>query len=251
MIKGLYAAATGMVSLEARQSVTANNIANAATPGFRRQQPIVRGFYDIYLDQLGTVSRYNARLAPGGGVQLETTWTETRNGTVALTGDPLQAALEGPGFLAVDTPLGERFTRNGKFAMGAEGQLMTADGLTVQGAGGAIDVSGGPIEISDDGIVRVNGEERGQLRIVEFEDPHRLERQGENLYYADEETVAASAQGVNTRVIGRSIELSNVQVPIEMANMLMGMRAYAANQKVVTTISDTMSRLIDQVGMPQ
>jgi len=251
MIKGLYAAATGMIALEARQSILANNIANSSTPGFRKQEPIMKGFYDVYLDKLGTVAQYNNRIAPGGGVEVDQTYTLTRNGPITSTGDSLNVGLQGPGYLVVDTPRGERYTRNGTFAIDADGELATVDGLKVQGAGGGgIDVSGGKIQFEQDGTVLVDGKTRGKLRVVEFKDPHKLYQQGENLYAARPEAKKEMAEGVNTRVIGKTLEQSNVQVPIALTNMMIGLRAYAANQRVINAINETMGRVIDQVGSP-
>lgn len=251
MIKGLYAAATGLVAMESRQDVIANNIANSATPGFRRQEPVVTGFYGAFLNELGSVSRYNVRTGPGGGVQLTETFSETRNGAVTTTGDPLHVALEGPGFFAVDTALGERFTRNGKFSINVAGELTTADGYPVHSAGGGpLDVSGGTPLIGPAGSVLVNGEYRGRIRVVEFSDPHMLQRQGQNLYFASPEAIGQSAEGVDTKIVPESVELSNVQVPLELSNMMMGMRVYDANRRVVSSIDATLGRVIDQVGMP-
>lgn len=184
-------------------------------------------------------------------MQVTETFTETRNGAVTTTGDPLHVAIQGPGFFAVDTALGERFTRNGKFSVNTEGQLSTPEGYVVQSEGGGpLDVSGGNIVISGDGTVTSNGVVSGRIRTVEFADPHMLQRQGQNLYYASPDALAQSAPGVNSTIQGESVELSNVQVPLELSNMMMGMRVYEANRRVIASIDQTMSRLIDQIGTP-
>ncbi len=251
MIQGLYAAASGMMGVERRHDVIANNIANAATPGFRRQVPVNQGFNEILLHRMRHPFRLNAERAPGGGQKLVETFTDVHSGNVAATEDPLNIALQGPGFVAVDTPQGERFTRNGKLAIDANGLLATADGDHVQAeSGGGIDVSGGNISIDEDGNVYSQGLFVAQIRIVEFEDPHMLTRAGANLYEASDEAMRRSAQAADTRVLHKSLELSNVQVPAEMLQMMLGARVYAANQNVINAIDETMGRLINEVAMP-
>ena len=183
MIQGLYAAATGMMTVEDRYAVIANNIANASTVGFKRQDTVQRGFYEVYLGALRRPARFNVERAPGGGVRIEQTFTDLGNGVVTQTGDPLNIALTGPGYMAVDTPYGERFTRSGALAVDLNGQLATQDGFTVQSVNGSpINVSGGPLEIDAQGRVKVAGTPAGQIRLIEFEDPHMLTREGHTLY---------------------------------------------------------------------
>ncbi len=249
---GLYMAAHGMRSIEDRQAVIANNIANAATPGFRRQEGIVEGFYHLLLGETGTVQRYDVRDAPGGGLKLTETFSDVRGGPVVATGRSLDAALEGPGFFGVETPFGERFMRHGSLSRNSAGALQTPDGFNVQSVGGGPLVLGeGRIMFSPDGTVLVNGQPAGQLRLVEFDDPHMLTREGRNLYRASVEALEQSAPAENTRVIGGSIEQSNVQVGAEVMKLRLGARAYAANQRVVNAIDETISMVIREVGTPR
>lgn len=251
MITGLYTAANGMMANETRETVIANNIANAATVGFRRQEPVVEGFYELFSNKLVRPTRFNLNGAPGGGVKLVETYTNTAEGAITVTEDPLNVALMGAGFLSVQTPKGERFSRNGKFTIDGDQDLATVDGFKVMSDGGApINVAGGLIAIGNDGTVSVNGTVRGRLKVTEFEDPHMLTRQGETLYYASEQAQERSTPATKTTVVHKALEMSNVNIPQEMINMIVGLRAYGANQKVVNAVDDTLSRLIDQVGTP-
>lgn len=249
MIQGLYAAASGMIATEDRQAVIANNIANAATTGFKRQSAIDEGFREIFLGKFGTKARLNAERGPGGGARLTNVFTDYGTGPIGMTGNPLHVALQGPGFLAVETPAGERFTRNGEFTVNAEGQLTTSDGYTVLSDGGAIDVAGGEVEFDADGTVLVNNEPAGRLRMVEFDDPSLLERYGQSLF-APVDKAGAPRPADNTTVVPGGLEESNVQIPFEMAQMTLGMRMYNANQKVINSVDETVGRLINEVGMP-
>ncbi len=251
MVPGLYAAASGIMAIEDRQAVIANNIANASTVGFRSQQTAQKGFRQVFSEKLARPLRFTTNSAPGGGVKNVETYTSTEAGPLAATDDPLNVALSGPGYFVVDTPSGERYTRAGNFVIDNDGQLATAAGYKVEGSGGAsIDARGGDIQIAGDGTVNVNGAQSGRLRVVEFEDPHMLTREGNGLYKASEAAANRSAEAEKTTVVGKTLEMSNVSLPKEMVNLIQALRAYEANQKVITATDETMSRLIEQVGAP-
>jgi flagellar basal-body rod protein FlgF len=250
VIPGLYSAASGLMSLEARQDVIANNIANAATPGFKRQNPIVIGFDEIFSQRLVSPTLFDLEKAPGGGLKPLQTYTDLSPGVTTTTGNPLNVALSGPGYLSVMTPNGERFTRDGTFKLNAQGDLVTAQGHRISGRGGGpINVSGGEAAISERGEVTVDGVLVGQLEIIEFNEPRGLQREGENLYAAPDEVLNGAVPAAETTLIPGALELSNVKMPVEMMQMMLGLRAYAANQQVIDSTNQSMSRLIDQVGM--
>lgn len=252
VIVGLYAAANGLRAVADRQDVLANNIANAATPGFRRQRVIDKGFYPVFLDKARRPIWTDGVRAPGGGLQTTETFSDFASGGIRTTGNPLDVALQGPGFLAVETPQGERFTRNGTFTVDTDGQLATPDGFKVLGeGGGGIDVRGGRVQFARDGTVYVDGAPTGRLRLVEFEDAHMLTREGANLFRASDAALRRSAPAAETEVLAESLELSNVQLPYELIQMTMGLRLYEANQRVITAIDETASRVIQDVGTPQ
>ncbi|HOZ46170.1 MAG TPA: flagellar hook-basal body protein [Candidatus Hydrogenedentes bacterium] len=251
MIQGLYAAATGLLAVEARQDVTANNIANASTAGFKAQRPVQEGFQAAFATALRRPGHFDRKVGPGGGTRLAGTYGDFVEGIIQQTGNPLDVALDGPGYLVVDTVQGERFTRAGHLTADVDGHLATPDGHKVQSVDGApIDVRGGRVTIGEDGHVRVGGIEAGRIRVVEFENPHELTREGNTLYVASDDVLRRSAAAEDTRVHQESLEMSNVNLPREMIEMTLGLRAYAANQRVINAIDETMSRLIDQVGSP-
>ncbi len=247
MIQGMYMAANGMVAVEERQAVIANNIANASTHGFKRQLAVQKGFYGAFMGS----KMPPPNIAPGGGVQMSETFSNFSGGALFKTGGALDIALQGEGFFQVEMGGTNLFTRNGQFSVSPSGILSTPEGHAVLDTGGnPIDVSGGIIEIDQTGTVKVNGEARAQLAIIKFDDPHAFKRVGANIFQASEDALANSAQATDSVVASQSLETSNVEVPTEMINMMMALRAYGANQKVITAIDETMSRMIDQVGAP-
>ncbi|PCJ66196.1 MAG: flagellar basal-body rod protein FlgF [Candidatus Hydrogenedentota bacterium] len=249
MIQGLYSAANGMMAVEDRQAVIANNIANATTPGFKRQLAVQKGFYQELVGTGAHPQLFNSEKAPGGGLKVNETFTNYANGIVTETGNPLDLALIGPGFFEVDTPDGVRLTRSGRFSVGENGFIVTGNGNRLLGVSGEpIDVSGGMVQIDEAGNVYVNDEIRDQLSILEFDDPHALSREGYTLFRAADAVLASSRQAESTIIAPQSIEGSNVQLPVEMVNMMMALRAYAANQQVLQSVSETTGKLIDQVG---
>lgn len=251
MMQGLYAAANGMMAIEQRQAVIANNIANASTPGFKRQLAVQQGYYQAFFGKTRNLLQLNLEKAPGGGVKTIETFTNFSNGIIQATGNPLDLALIGPGYLQVATPDGVQFTRSGRLSVGDGGLLITPHGFNVLDVEGQpIDVSGGSVEIDTLGNITINGEAGGQLGIIEFADPHALARAGYTLYRASAAAMDTATPASNTTLASHSIEMSNVQIPTEMANMMLALRAYAANQQVISAINESVSRLINQVGAP-
>jgi flagellar basal-body rod protein FlgF len=144
MIKGLYAAASAMLANLSRQGALAHNIANLDTPGFKQIMVSLEDFKET-----AVVSSAGSQAGPqwlhwignlGLGVEPTPEMTDYTAGAFKNTGEQLDLAIQGPGFFRVETPNGERFTRDGRFALDNEGQLVTVDGYRV------LDSSGQPIE---------------------------------------------------------------------------------------------------------
>lgn len=251
MIQGLYTAAAGMLAVESKQSAISNNIANTSTPGYKRSEPVLSGFYTLFSEELRNPFRFDISPAPGGGVRVGETYPDLTPGVLIETSNPLSMALQGSGFFVVNTPDGERYTRSGAFTVNNQGQLATQEGYPVQGTGGTpIDVRGGNVEVGRDGSIRVDGVTAGQVRLVDFDSTRNFKREGSNLFSAPPEALPTAKPPTNTFVQGKTLENSNVNLPKEISSMMLGLRAYEANQKVIQAIDATMGRLIDQVGFP-
>jgi flagellar basal-body rod protein FlgG len=240
-----------MKALEQRVATIANNLANVNTAGFKRQENIDKGFDFVLFQEMRKPYWLSTQDGPGGGVRLDDTFTDFSNGMLNMTGRDLDVALQGPGYFAVETPEGARYTRNGQFFVDPDGDVSTTEGYKVLATDGQpIRVGNAPVEVSDNGFVLAFGAPVAQLRTLEFEDPRMLERVGDTYYFAPDAAVETAVQSETTRYVPRSLESSNVQVPYEMVQMIAASRAYSANQRVINAFDDTMSRLIDQVATP-
>ncbi|MDI6791172.1 MAG: flagellar hook-basal body protein, partial [Thermodesulfobacteriota bacterium] len=174
-------------------------------------------------------------------------------GEVKQTGNPLDAALNGPGFFKIDTPDGIRYTRAGNFALNGDNVLVTAQGYPVMGQGGPITLDGTTIEINEVGGISMDqaGDgimaEADSLAVVNFDDPSVMEKVGNSLYrLKDPQANEIPADG--TQVRQGYLEQSNVNVMEEMVQMIQVQRNYEAYQKIIQLFDEIDSRAINDVG---
>ena len=169
-------------------------------------------------------------------------------GSVRDTGRPLDVALQGDGWLVVQTPRGERYTRAGSLTIDASGQLVTPHGDLVVGDGGPITLRGGASDvlIGDDGTVSVKGQSAGRLKIVRFKDPQTaLVKEGETLFAAAGSERPAEAVG--TRVTQGALEQSNVNVVSQMASMMQNSREFDSLERSIKLMMD-IRKAASEVG---
>lgn len=237
MENSLYVGLSGQVALEAKMALIANNVANVATPGYRGQNAVFKEFISDQRRMKEDVS-----LVYDIG-QYEV----TDPGPVKITGNALDVALVGPGFMGVQTPEGIQYTRAGNFGMNANGELVTARGYRVadQG-GGTITIPPDAKEISIDhkGVVSTDQGEVGTLMVAEFADYQQLEPAGNGLYNAQTPPITPAA---NTKVIQGKLEGSNVQAVVEMTRMIEVMREYQAAQRVMDTEHERQQKAIQRI----
>jgi flagellar basal-body rod protein FlgF len=157
-------------------------------------------------------------------------------------------AIDGEGYFAVQTPRGERYTRAGGFQVGPGGTLVTPQGYAVLDAGGSpihIPEESGSPEIGQDGMLRVGGEEVGQLRVVDFEQPSALEKDGDTLFRAPPR--AGEPVPANVTLQGGALELPNVSIVKGMTDLVSATRAFEALEKAVEAYSDLERRAASDI----
>lgn len=236
MDSGFYAACTALMARSQTLDLVANNLANVSTPGYRAQ-------HDSFSSLLASSSRaslsglnqaVNDYSVLGGG-QLDLS-----QGSLERTGNPLDLALQGSGFFAVQTAGGPVFTRDGNFHVSPKGLLITSAGDPVLGSNNRpIPILGAPATISPDGTISVNGALAGQLKIVDFPAGTPLQSIGKDYYSAPDKTAIPAPQtsvqqgmleNSNVNAVASSIELITVQRYAELMQRALTMFHMEMNQ---------------------
>ena len=264
MIRGLYTASSGMRAQEHRLDALANNLANVDLNGYKRDTSVHKAFPEMLMRRFSDdgVSRFpigSVDSAPivgrvGTGVEYNESFTVFEQGSLKVTENPFDLALDDKGFFAIDTPQGERYTRNGSFWLGKEQILETKDGLPVLGENGIIRITRDHVTIDKLGRVwqqetlEADPELVDTIRIVNFSRDRFLQKQGNSFWTANSHSgPAQDLQGTDRPGIHQGfLEGSNVNPVTEMVNMIEVNRAYEANQKVINTQDGMLNRLINQ-----
>ena len=249
MLPGLYAAAAGMIAQRERLDVIANNTANLSTTGFKRADPISRGFYQVFADEIARFPalRGSAEI-PGGGSSLDLTSEDFSPGPIIDTGNPFDVAIDGSGFFVVRSPTGERYTRAGNFTLDPEGKLVTQNGYPVLGQGGPIITAGENVQISQDGDVLVDGVPAERILLVDFPRPYELLKHGRNLYGIPEYMSRTRAPAADSHLRVGALEYSNVNPINELTLMMDASRAYETHQRVIQAFDETLNAAVNEIA---
>jgi len=245
VIRGLYTAASGMLVESQRTDVISNNLANVDTPGYHRKTSNVRAFPDMLVARMHGQEKVNIGHM-GTGAVVDGGEHSFRSGRLQSTGNPLDLALAGHGFFAVDAPGGTHYTKDGSFTRNQAGWLVTQAGQRVLGQNGPIHLGEGSVDVNADGDLFVDGRYVDSLLVVEFNDRSGLQRVGDNLYRAVAE--AGDPMRYNGAVMQGAVEMSNVNVIREMVNMIEVHRSYEANQKVIQAHDETLGRAVNDIA---
>ncbi|MDZ4693561.1 MAG: flagellar basal-body rod protein FlgG [Deltaproteobacteria bacterium] len=256
MIRALSTAATGMEAQQTRLDVTANNMANVSTTGFKKSRA---EFQDLMYQTLrapggatGTNSVNPTGVQVGMGVRTVATQRMHTQGTPVQTGNALDVAIEGPGFFRLTMPTGElAYTRDGSFKRDTEGRLVNADGYPLD-ADIQIPADAEGIIIGADGLVtaKLPGNntpvELGQIELSNFANPAGLSANGRNLYFetassGNPVSGAPGEEGVGT-LAQNQLESSNVQIVEEMIDLISGQRAYEINSRVIRAADEMLQQ---------
>lgn len=223
MIRGFSASRSGMAWEQTRTDVIANNVANVNTSGFKRSLALGTEFGAVLLSRLGdpagTVPPKVGFL--GAGSKLDRIVTDTVQGAVEATGQPLDVMLDGPGEFTFLGAGGPAYTRAGNFHRDAAGVLVTADGYPVLVGGAPVGAGARTLEIGDGGVVTVDGRNAGTFDL----------------------------RGANgTRVVTGSLERSNVDLAQEMTDLITALRSFQANQRALQMQDETLAKTVSDVG---
>lgn len=253
MIRGMYTAASGMVSAMRRMEQVTNNIANAQTVGFKQDRSALSTFDEMMILQDGQSHsiQQDPQLGQLGMATIaEEPMIDFTQGSIQQTDRKLDFALEGPGFFALQTPDGVRYTRDGGFTLDATGRLMNTEGHLVLGTdGNPIQLPPGDMQVSQDGMIRVENQPVGQFQIVEFTLDQPLKKVGNNQFVArnDGDQPRPSA---STAVHQGAVEGSNLDMAGAQTTMLELQRAYQASQKLIQYQDEMVGRAVNEIARP-
>jgi len=222
---GLLSAASGALARLQALDVSANNLANAKTVGFKRDVP-------NFESRLVQAQQGRGRNGWVSTARLRETRIDHRQGDLETTGNPFDVGIDGPGFFKIQTPGGEKYTRQGDFTRDNQNRLVTSSGFPVLGSNGPFTVSGnGELEISEDGTVLLDGQEIGTLAIYEFPPDTVLEKRGDGLFSAPKALKPTTV--ATPRLVQGALEAGNVNVLQEMTRMVTYEREFETYQKMI------------------
>lgn len=230
-----YIVVSRQAALMRQMDVVANNIANAGTPGFKGEHML----FAEYLQE-----------GPGGsGISYVHDLSTVRDGSpgeLRATGNDLDLAIQGDGYLVAETPAGDRYTRNGHLQLDADRRVVTSHGYPVLTEGGqtlVVPVGAADLSITPDGIVSAGEQELGRLNLVRFENEGALKKTLGGLYTTDEEPLPA----LDARVLQGMTESSNIQPVLEMTRMMEVHRAFQSVQNMLNGEHERMTRAIREL----
>ena len=229
---------SGLNAAQNRSAATANNLANVNTPGYRSQ-------------------RANTSTGPNGqGAAVDSVSISREMGSLRATGNPLDLAIAGNGFLMAQGPGGEpTFSRDGSLSVGPEGNLVNSQGQAIA-PGIQVPDNAESLSVASDGTVSatVDGEQQelGQIELANFANPEGLSRQGGNQAVATnasgEPQIGAPGTGGRGQIVSGFLEGSNVDLVTESVNMINDANSFSANATMVRTADEMQRTTIDLVG---
>ena len=234
MYKGIYIALSGSVQKQGQLDTLTHNVANASTVGFKKDRTSFQEFLVSGISGMADSDDGRAM------TDLSEVKTDFSAGTHLNTGNPLDVALSGKGFLCLE---GGRYTRKGDLQIGRDGYLVTQDGRKVLGAGGPIQLPPGKVAIAPSGEVRVNDTAIDTLKIVDFENTGSLVELENGQYVTPETPVESTAS-----VASGHLESSNVDAVKEMVQMITTLREFEIYQKAIKAFDDAAGRVNNEMA---
>jgi flagellar basal-body rod protein FlgF len=235
VLKGIDRLAADMTARITRQDILAENLANVSTPGFKTQR--------LFMSILNESVRSSGRVPD---VREYGVYTDFSQGPIDVTGRPLDFAIRGDGFFAIETATGEKYTRAGNFTLDEEGTLITNNGDAVMGTSGPITIEGQNFVVSAEGKVIVDESEVGAIKVVTFQRPAGLIRKGN--YFEAGGQAPVESEMVETQVLQGALERANVNPIDEMVNMIAVYRGFEADQATIRMQHESAKRLIEHAG---
>ncbi len=232
------------MALQRQMNVIANNLANTQTSGYKGESLK----FEQYIMPVAEIEGINGPDRRISSVLDASQVRDFSEGSLTQTGNPLDVAINGKGWLVVQTDDGERYTRAGNLKIDTDGRLVTTDGNPVLGTGGEIRLSAEETEVSieSDGTLTA-GNTTDRIRMVTFDDERVLRKEGGTLFSSPE----GPAPATEARLMQGFVEKSNVQAVTELTRMIETSRAYISTSQMLKNTSDLRQKAIEQLGRLQ
>lgn len=230
MYKGIYIALSGATLKQNQIDMISQNLANASTLGYKKDK---MAFQDFMMSQMnGQQDTLEARTLS----DLSAVRTDFTSGNMVRTGNPLDVAIDGSGFMSLE---GGKFTRRGDLKLDTTGYLINTQGVKVLGKNGPILIAGkGVVDINPAGDVSVDGVRIDKIRLVDFPDMNALRKSGEDSFETQQTPVDSKAtlkQGY--------VETSNIEVVREMVQLIAAMREFEMSQKAIQSFDEATAKV--------
>ncbi len=226
-------------ALQRDLDIIAHNLANMNTNAYKAERPL----FHTYLASIRDVDGRHDQAKMVNDIGMTRDMSE---GALKTTSNPFDLAVNGKGYFVINTPAGERYTRNGHFTLDSSGQIVTEDGNPVMGDGGAITITNddGDIHVGGDGTISGRNGQIGKLRVAGLNGELAMKKEGASLYTTSE-TLTTPA---DFKISQGALESSNVQPVVEISHMIEIMRAYQATATMTQSQEDLMRQAIDKLG---
>jgi len=236
----------GMTNDVERMNTISNNLANVNTVGYKREIPVTQAFENLLIQQTEAAGM-NVDGKTADTRPVVQSYTDTSAGVFKYTGNKLDIAVEGEGFLEVTDGGNVFYTRQGNLVMDSSGRLTTSAGYVVNGLGGEIRLNGSEPRIDELGRIWDNEMQIGQLKLVNFANPRQLEKLGSGLYKANQLN-ANIMDSDKVRIRQGYLETSNVVMMNEMVQMMEVMRHFESSQRVIKGYDELLDNAIRTLG---
>lgn len=244
MIKGIYHSAAGMIARQRQLDVIANNLANVDTVGFKAEKVVFR-------------ASLTASLGSPPAAQGEKLVTAERGistipsfGSLHETGNPLDVAIEGNGYFMIETDSGIAYTRDGRFQLNPDGELVTLNGDRVLAEGGTVQIPEGSLRINPEGEIVLKNDDNqmeqiiDRLRVVTFENYEDLRPLRNGLFATDQQPLNIEEPSIKPGYL----EDSTVNPIEQMVEMIQANRIYEASSKAIQAQDSTLGKAVNEVG---
>ncbi|NOY88891.1 MAG: flagellar basal-body rod protein FlgF [FCB group bacterium] len=240
MIKGIYTSASGMIPRIKKQELLANNLANASTPGFKRDM--------LFTKELSKAEKkFHPLRSNWQRPMVDEIYTNFSEGIFDKTGNPLDMAIDGDGFFTLELADGtQALTRAGSFTVNSDGYLTFPGGALLMGEGGPIEVGNGKVEVGQDGTISVDGLEVDRIVPVTVPDLEQLKKIGSSLFIVPNNVELTQVDKYSIQQ--GFLENSNVDIVREMIEMIISFRNYEADSKAVQVQDRSLDNLFNRVG---